>query len=88
MSNKKGKLIVLDGTDGSGKSTQFKMLEERLRAEGINYTAIKFPVYDSPASVLVRRYLAGEYGENADDVNIYAASILCYGPLRCLEEGL
>lgn len=75
MSNKKGKLIVLDGTDGSGKSTQFKMLEERLRAEGINYTAIKFPVYDSPASVLVRRYLAGEYGENADDVNIYAASM-------------
>lgn len=75
MSNKKGKLIVLDGTDGSGKSTQFKMLEERLRAEGINYTAIKFPVYDSPASVLVQRYLAGEYGENADDVNIYAASM-------------
>lgn len=75
MSNKKGKLIVLDGTDGSGKSTQFKMLEERLRAEGINYTAIKFPVYDSPASILVQRYLAGEYGENADDVNIYAASM-------------
>ena len=75
MSNKKGKLIVLDGTDGSGKSTQFKMLEERLRAKGINYTAIKFPVYDSPASILVQRYLAGEYGENADDVNIYAASM-------------
>ena len=75
MSKKKGKLIVLDGTDGSGKSTQFKMLTERMSAEGVNYTDIKFPVYDSPASVLVRRYLAGEYGGNADDVNIYAASM-------------
>ena len=75
MSKKKGKLIVLDGTDGSGKSTQFKMLTERMRAEGVNYTDIKFPVYDSPASVLVRRYLAGEYGGNADDVNIYASSM-------------
>ena len=75
MSKKKGKLIVLDGTDGSGKSTQFKMLVERMRAEGVNYTDIKFPVYDSPASVLVQRYLAGEYGGNADDVNIYAASM-------------
>lgn len=75
MSKKKGKLIVLDGTDGSGKSTQFQMLAERMRAEGANYTDIKFPVYDSPASVLVRRYLAGEYGANADDVNIYAASM-------------
>lgn len=75
MSKKKGKLIVLDGTDGSGKSTQFKMLVESMEERGIPFAQIKFPCYDSPASVLVQRYLAGEYGGNADDVNIYAASM-------------
>ena len=75
MSKKKGTLIVLDGTDGSGKSTQFKMLVERMRERGYLMTDIKFPFYGSPACVLVERYLAGEYGNNADDVNIHAASM-------------
>ena len=75
MSENKGKLIVLDGTDGSGKSTQFKMLVERMEERGIPFAQIKFPCYESPASVLVRQYLAGEYGEDAAGVNIYAASM-------------
>ncbi len=69
-----GKLFVIDGTDGSGKQTQFKKLQERLTKEGINYKTVSFPNYDSPSSSLVKMYLSGEFGENAKDVSPYIAS--------------
>ena len=70
MSNK---LIVIDGFDGSGKSTQFDIVKEKLSQE---YTvkAISFPEYDKPSSTLVKMYLSGEISENAADINAYAAS--------------
>ncbi len=69
-----GKLFVIDGTDGSGKQTQFNKLAERLEKENIKFKKISFPNYDSPSSSLVKMYLDGEFGENAKDISPYIAS--------------
>lgn len=74
MLNKKGKLFVIDGTDGSGKQTQFNKLKERLDQENIDYRTVSFPNYDSPSSSLVKMYLSGEFGKNAKEVSPYIAS--------------
>ena len=69
-----GKLIVIEGTDGSGKSTQFRCLTERLSREGREFKTLVFPQYAEPSSALIRMYLGGEFGSNPTDVNAYAAS--------------
>ena len=69
-----GKLIVIEGLDGSGKSTQTPILAEELRAQGRDVKVISFPDYKSDSSVLVRMYLGGEFGSRPSDVNAYAAS--------------
>lgn len=69
-----GKLFVIDGTDGSGKQTQFEKLKERLIKEGIEYKIVSFPNYDSPSSSLVKMYLSGEFGKNAKKISPYVAS--------------
>ena len=69
-----GKLIVIEGLDGSGKSTQTPILAEELRAQGREVKVISFPDYPSESSALVRMYLAGEFGSRPGDVNAYAAS--------------
>lgn len=69
-----GKLIVIDGLDGSGKSTQLEALYTRLQAGGQPYREISFPDYAQPSSALVKMYLAGEFGNAADSVNAWAAS--------------
>ncbi len=70
----KGKLITIEGTDCSGKSTQLELLCKRLYAEGVDFMKVAFPRYDSSSSALVRMYLGGEFGENVSAVNAYAAS--------------
>ena len=70
-----GKLIVIEGTDGSGKSTQFRRLTQRLEAEGKDFRKLVFPQYSEPSSALIRMYLGGEFGSNPADVNAYAASV-------------
>jgi len=70
----KGKLIVIDGLDGSGKSTQLDIAKKRLTELGYKVKTISFPDYDSPSSSLVKMYLGGEFSESPDDVNAYAAS--------------
>jgi len=69
-----GKLIVIEGTDGSGKSTQFKLLTARLEAENHKFQKLVFPQYAEPSSALIRMYLGGEFGTRPSDVNAYAAS--------------
>ena len=69
-----GKLMVIDGLDGCGKSTQLQLLDDALQAEGITYRQISFPDYEQPSSALVKMYLGGELGGSADAVNAYAAS--------------
>lgn len=70
----RGKLIVLEGTDGSGKATQTAQLLSALAQDGRRVRALSFPCYDSDSSALVRMYLAGEFGQHPQDVNAYAAS--------------
>ncbi|MBR4910030.1 MAG: deoxynucleoside kinase [Clostridia bacterium] len=70
-----GKLIVIEGLDGSGKSTQLEMLKVRLTEAGFPITAISFPDYESDSSALVKMYLSGKFGDKPSDVNPYAASL-------------
>lgn len=69
-----GKLIVIEGTDGSGKSTQFRLLTQRLADENRAFQKLVFPQYSEPSSSLIRMYLGGEFGSHPSDVNAYAAS--------------
>lgn len=70
-----GKLIVIEGLDGSGKSTQLELLPQNLLKQGIESRMVSFPDYDSNSSALVKMYLAGEFGKKPGDVNAYAASL-------------
>lgn len=71
----KSKIIVIEGTDGSGKATQTKLLMERLEKEGYKVFTTSFPKYDSDSSALVKMYLNREISENANDVSAKAASV-------------
>lgn len=68
-----GKLIVIEGTDGSGKQTQTDLLYQNLINLGYKVKKISFPNYSSDACIPVKMYLAGEFGKN-EDVNVYASS--------------
>lgn len=73
-----GKIIVLEGTDGSGKTTQFEKLRKRLQDENITFSTASFPDYESESSWFVRQYLSGEFGEHPSDVDPKTASVF-YG---------
>ena len=70
----KGKLLVLEGLDGSGKATQAKLLAAHLAESGRRVMEVTFPDYESDSSALVKMYLSGQFGSRPDDVNPYAAS--------------
>lgn len=70
-----GKLIVIEGLDGSGKSTQIELLKRELINSGKTVKQIKLPDYESRSSELVKMYLGGEFGSNPSDVNTFAASL-------------
>lgn len=69
-----GKLIVIEGTDGSGKSTQFRLLSAHLEQDKIQFKHLVFPRYSEESSALIRMYLGGTFGQKPSDVNAYAAS--------------
>lgn len=71
----KGKLIIIEGLDGSGKSTQIEILRKRAQQAGKQVRQVKFPNYAEDSSALVRAYLAGELG-SLHEINAYAASVL------------
>lgn len=70
----KGKFLVIDGTDGSGKTEQSKLLVERLRSEGRAVETISFPQYETPTGAAVKQYLNGEFG-TPEEVGAKRASI-------------
>ena len=70
----KGRLLVIEGLDGSGKATQAKLLAAHLAEGGRRVMEITFPDYESDSSALVKMYLSGQFGDKPDDVNPYAAS--------------
>jgi dTMP kinase len=74
MQNPQGIFLVIEGSDGSGKATQFNMLKERLEAAGYKVATFDFPRYDQPSSHFVKKYLKGEYGP-ASTISPYAASL-------------
>ncbi|HCL4480241.1 TPA: thymidylate kinase [Clostridium botulinum] len=69
-----GKIIVIEGSDSSGKATQTKKLYNKLLSEGYNVRKITFPNYNSDSSALVKMYLKGDFGDKPEDVNPYVAS--------------
>ena len=69
-----GKLFVIEGLDGSGKSTQLPLVSAALAQAGLSNTVISFPNYDNPSSALVQMYLQGTFGTDASAVNPYAVS--------------
>lgn len=85
-----GKLMVIDGVDGCGKSTQLEMLDQALSARGIDYKQISFPDYAQPSSALVKMYLGGALGGSPAAVNAYAASSFYavdrYASYKCFWE--
>ena len=70
-----GRLIVLEGTDGSGKTTQMELLTQALLRRNVPFRQLRFPRYGNPSCALVEQYLAGAYGSQPGDVNAYAASV-------------
>lgn len=70
----KGILIIIEGSDSSGKATQAEKIYRRLLDENYKVMKVDFPNYKSDSSALVKMYLNGEFGSNAGDVNPYIAS--------------
>lgn len=69
-----GKIIDIEGVDGTGKETQSQLLYERLKKEGHAVKLVSFPNYNSLSSSLVKMYLNGEFGDDPEDCNVYAVS--------------
>lgn len=70
----RGRLIVIEGSDGSGKATQAKKLYDKLVRENKKVKKVEFPNYKSESSALIKMYLSGEFGKDPDSVNPYASS--------------
>jgi dTMP kinase len=70
----RGKLIVIEGLDGSGKATQADILSQKFASENVDFLHVSFPDYDEPSSVLVKMYLDSYFGSKPEDVNAFAAS--------------
>lgn len=71
----KGKLIIIEGVDSSGKATHARMLYERLLNDNCKVKKVEFPNYKSDSSALVKMYLNGDFGDKPEDVNPYASSV-------------
>ena len=91
ISKNRGLFVVIEGVDGSGKTTQYQKLIEKLEKKGYEIEQIKFPRYDDESSYFVKEYLSGNYGE-ADEVGPYTGSIFYaldrYGAADEIKEAL
>src|SRR4051812_33763098 len=70
----RGKLVVIEGTDGTGKGTQFELLKKRLKKAGYKIATFDYPRYEEPSSYFVREYLTGSYG-TLKEVGPYTSSV-------------
>jgi dTMP kinase len=70
----KGKLLIIEGVDGSGKATQTDLLYQRLTEENYRVKKVEFPNYASESSALVKMYLNGDFGGNPEDISPYISS--------------
>lgn len=77
-----GKLIVIEGLDGSGKATQAQRLFDSLKSRNKDVIQVSFPDYESDSSALVKMYLKGEFGTDPNAVNPYAASSFAPFPVK------
>ena len=82
----KGKLIVIEGTDGSGKATQGKMLFNRLEDEKIPYAYLSFPQYDTPTGEIIKKYLSGGFGNPSTVEPKFAATLYALDRLAASEK--
>ncbi len=72
-------LIVLEGLDGAGKSTQIKLLRDMFAARGVESEYLHFPRFDAPIyGDLIARFLRGELG-GLDEVNPYLVALIYAG---------
>lgn len=69
------KIIIIEGSDGSGKQTQATKLYEYIKKYRDNTIKITFPNYKSESSALVKMYLSGEFGDDATEINAYTSSL-------------
>ena len=74
----RGKFIVFEGADGTGKTTQAKLLFDYLKEKKKDVVFSSFPNYQSAWGKMVRRYLDGEFGD-VNQVSPYLASMLYAG---------
>lgn len=72
---KRGKLIAIEGTDGSGKATQVRELIERAEIDGLEFSTFSFPRYNTPTGKIVREYLQGKYGDPVEINPAFAAKL-------------
>lgn len=83
---KKGKFVVIEGADGSGKTTQLNLLSEFFKKEKVPFKAISFPQYsDNPYGKLIKEYLSGKFGP-IDEKNIYLMSLAFAGDRNLAKE--
>lgn len=70
----RGKFVVIEGLDGSGKATQTDLVCKKFEEEGRDFCKLSFPDYNQPSSALVKMYLNSEFGSSPESVNAYAAA--------------
>lgn len=83
-----GKLIVLEGTDGSGKATQARMMGQRLQREGIAFREIDFPRYGNPFAEPANLYLHGRWQRAGRCECLCLLGVFRRGPLCLLQRGV
>lgn len=92
IKKKKGFVIVIEGTDGSGKNTQANLIQKALDEKGVKNSLYSFPNYETIQGSLVKRYLNGEF-ENQGNINddkdaIYRTAMLYSNDrmVSCMEK--
>lgn len=83
----RGKLIVLEGTDGAGKSTQLSKIKNYLKENNLTHTFYHFPMYGhNQFSDIIARFLRGEYGASDEVDPLFVANMYAMDRFRFLPQ--